>query len=220
MLNKIASKSQQTKQFAAKVLKRLKKHWPDAECSLSFESSLQLLVATILSAQCTDVRVNQVTGPLFKKYRTAADFANADLEELETAIQSTGFYHNKAKNIQESCRIIDRDYAGKVPENLDELIELPGVGRKTANVVLANAFGIVCGVVVDTHVSRLAGRIGLSSEKTPEKIEQDLMNLYPKKSWTELSHLLIQLGRSVCRARKPDCDHCPLADICPQIFCS
>ena len=206
------------KPFAAKVLKRLKKRWPNVECSLSFESPLQLLVATILSAQCTDVRVNQVTGPLFKKYRTAADFANADLHELETAIQSTGFYHNKAKNIKESCRIIVQDYAGIIPEKLTALTDLPGVGRKTANVVLANAFGIVCGVVVDTHVSRLAGRIGLSDEKTPEKIEQNLMALYPKKSWTELSHILIQLGRSFCQAKKPDCERCPLVDLCPRIL--
>ncbi|MCL2304824.1 MAG: endonuclease III, partial [Planctomycetaceae bacterium] len=188
MKNKILSSA------VCRLLPLLRKAYPDAKCSLDFKTPLQLLVATILSAQCTDVRVNKVVGPLFQKYGNAEDFAQADRVELETMIQSTGFYHSKAKNIQESCKILCEKYGGGVPADLDSLLQLPGVGRKTANVVLGNAFGVIAGVVVDTHVSRLARRIGLSSEKTPEKIEKDLMQLFPKKSWVELSHLLIQLG--------------------------
>ena len=203
---------------ACRLLPLLRKAYPDARCSLDFETPLQLLVATILSAQCTDVRVNKVVGPLLQKYKSAKDFAQADRLELETMIQSTGFYRSKAKSIQESCKILCEKYGGTVPADLDSLVQLPGVGRKTANVVLGNAFGITAGVVVDTHVSRLARRIGLSAEKTPEKIEKDLMRLFPKKSWVELSHLLIQLGRNSCKSRKPDCQSCPLEELCPKKF--
>ncbi len=203
--------------FAKRILAQLRKHWPEAACSLSHHSPLQLLVATILSAQCTDVRVNLVTPSLFRQFPMARDFAEADLEQLEKAIQSTGFYHTKAKNIQGCCRILLEKYGGTVPADLDALLELPGVGRKTANVVLGNAFGLVCGVVVDTHVSRLARRIGFSKEKTPEKIEQDLMRLFPEDTWVELSHLLIQLGRGFCTARKPNCPDCPIRKDCPKI---
>ena len=201
-----------------RLLPLLRKAYPDARCSLDFTTPLQLLVATILSAQCTDVRVNMVVGPLFQKYKSAKDFAQADRIELETLIQSTGFYHSKAKSIQESCKILYEKYGGNVPADLDSLVQLPGVGRKTANVVLGNAFGITAGIVVDTHVSRLARRIGLSTEKTPEKIEKDLMRLFPKKSWVELSHLLIQLGRNSCKSQKPDCLNCPLKELCPKKF--
>ncbi len=210
MKNKILSSA------VCRLLPLLRKAYPDAKCSLDFKTPLQLLVATILSAQCTDVRVNKVVGPLFQKYGNAEDFAQADRVELETMIQSTGFYHSKAKNIQESCKILCEKYGGGVPADLDSLLQLPGVGRKTANVVLGNAFGVIAGVVVDTHVSRLARRIGLSSEKTPEKIEKDLMQLFPKKSWVELSHLLIQLGRNSCKSQKPDCPNCPLKKFCPK----
>ena len=207
-----------SKKVSPLLLKRLRQTWPDARCSLDFKTPLQLLVATILSAQCTDVRVNMVVGPLFRKYANAKDFAEAELTELETMIQSTGFYHSKAKNIQLSCKILCEKYGGTVPADMDSLLELPGVGRKTANVVLGNAYGITSGVVVDTHVSRLAGRIGLSAEKTPEKIERDLMELFPKESWVELSHLLIQLGRNFCKSQKPDCLNCPLKEPCPKIL--
>jgi len=205
------------KKIPLSLLKRLRQVWPDAGCSLDYKTPLQLLVATILSAQCTDVRVNMVVGPLFQKYESAKDFAKADRTELETMIQSTGFYHSKAKSIQESCKILCEKYGGTVPADLDSLLELPGVGRKTANVVLGNAFGIIAGIVVDTHVSRLARRIGLSTEKTPEKIENDLMQLFPRKSWVELSHLLIQLGRNFCKAQKPNCQSCPIQELCPKI---
>ena len=201
----------------SRLLTLLRKAYPGAACSLDYETPLQLLVATILSAQCTDVRVNMVAGPLFQRYKNAKDFAEADRTELETLIQSTGFYHSKAKSIQESCKILCEKYGGNVPADLDSLVQLPGVGRKTANVVLGNAFGIVAGVVVDTHVSRLARRIGLSTEKTPEKIEKDLVRLFPRKNWVELSHLLIQLGRNSCKSQKPDCPNCPLWELCPKI---
>ena len=199
------------------LLTLLRKAYPNAKCSLDFETPLQLLVATILSAQCTDIRVNMVVGPLFQRYRTAKDFAEADHTELETMIRSTGFYRSKAKSIRESCHILCKKHGGNVPADLDALLLLPGVGRKTANVVLGNGFGITAGVVVDTHVSRLARRIGLSAEKTPEKIENDLMRLFPRKSWVELSHLLIQLGRNSCKSQKPACPNCPVKEFCPKI---
>jgi endonuclease-3 len=191
------------------VLKTLKKLYPNANCSLNFSSPLELLVATILSAQCTDVRVNIVTKSLFAKYKTASDFANETLPELENNIRSTGFYHNKAKSIQGACRRIVETYGGVVPDTMDELTTLPGVGRKTANVVLGTGFGKAVGVVVDTHVSRISQRLGLTESDNPEKIEQDLMKQFPKKSWTELSHLLIMHGRKLCTARNPKCDDCP-----------
>ncbi|MGL6226590.1 MAG: endonuclease III [Thermoguttaceae bacterium] len=202
------------KQRAKKIYKRLQQFCPDAQCSLRFDNPLQLLIATILSAQCTDVRVNMVTPLLFAKYKTVADFAQVRREELEQVIQSTGFYRNKAKNIQECCQQLIERHAGEVPGDLDSLVALPGVGRKTANVVLGNGFGRSEGIVVDTHVLRLAQRIGLSSEKTPEKVEKDLISLFPRKNWVEISHLLIQLGRQICKARNPDHQHCPLIDLC------
>ena len=205
------------KPYVTKILRRLAKKYPDAECSLTYVDPLQLLVATILSAQCTDARVNRVTPGLFKKYPTAHDFAAADLPELESDIHSTGFYRNKAKNIKAACRIIDEQYGGHVPGDMEKLVALPGVGRKTANCVLGNGFGIAVGVVVDTHVERLAHRLGLSDAKTPEKIERDLMQLFPQKEWIGISHRLILLGRESCPARKPKCETCVLGDICPRI---
>lgn len=204
------------KSRAKKISARLKKWAPDADCSLEHHTPIELLVATILSAQCTDERVNIVTESLFKKYCTAEAFATVSQKELEKEIFSTGFYSAKAKNIRESCRIISDKYDGKVPNTIEELTALPGVGRKTANVVLGNAFGIVEGIVVDTHVKRLSGRLGLSDETDPGKIEQDLVKLFPKKQWVIISHQLIRLGRKFCMARKPNCPECPLKDICPK----
>jgi endonuclease-3 len=200
-----------------KIIAALKKAYPNAHCELNFSNPLQLLIATILSAQCTDKRVNIVTESLFKKYRSAKDFAEAKIPELEQAVRTTGFYKNKARNIKAACRDIVEKHGGKVPQTMEELIELGGVGRKTANVVLGNAFGINVGVVVDTHVARLSGRLGLTKEKTPEKIEQALMKLAPQADWTLLSHLLIWHGRRRCFARKPDCAHCEVKELCPKI---
>lgn len=182
--------------------------YPDAGCALHFSSALELLVAVILSAQCTDVRVNIVTKTLFQKYRTASDFASASQEELEDDIHSTGFYHNKAKNIRECCRILDEKYGGSVPQEMDALVSLPGVGRKTANCVLGTFYGIADGVVVDTHVLRLSHRLGLSNAVTPEKVEADLMRIVPREKWVKISHQLILLGRSLCTARSPKCENC------------
>jgi len=195
------------------ILKILDELYPDAQCSLDFADPLQLLVATILSAQCTDERVNKVTPALFTKYTSAGQLAEAPLEELEQDIKSTGFYHNKALAIKESSRIIADRFGGKVPPDLESLVELPGIGRKTANVVLGNAFGIP-GVVVDTHVARLSARIGLTREKDRDKIEQDLAALIPKQRWIKFSHQLIQHGRRICIARKPKCSICPLRPHC------
>jgi len=204
------------KAAAQKILKELKKYCPVADCSLSFHNPLELLVATILSAQCTDIRVNIVTKLLFQKYKTARNYVDIPLEELENDIRSTGFYRNKAKNIRETCRLLDEKYGGKVPAEMTALTTLPGVGRKTANVVLGTGFGIVEGIVVDTHVGRLSHRLGLTRSRTPEKIEEDLMRLFPKKEWIGLSHRLITLGREYCVARKPRCKTCPLTQICPK----
>jgi endonuclease III len=205
------------KRHAAKIARRLSKAFPDATCSLSFPSPLELLVATILSAQCTDKRVNQVTKTLFRKYPTAAHYAQAKLAELERDIQSTGFFRNKAKSIQNCCRTLLERYNGEVPKDIDQLVELPGIGRKTANVVLGTAYGIAAGVVVDTHVLRISRRLGLTAQKTPEKIESDLMALFAQKEWISLSHRLIQHGRRCCTARSPKCDQCPLESVCPRI---
>ena len=199
------------------IIAALDRAYPGAHCELDHADPLQLLVATILSAQCTDKRVNLVTKELFKKYRSAADFANAPLAEIEQAIQSTGFFRNKAKNIQACCRKLVEHHGGKVPRTMDELTQLDGVGRKTANVVLGNAFGINVGVVVDTHVARLSQRLGLTRQKTPEKIESELMALVPPKQWTLFSHWLILHGRRRCAARKPDCANCEIQKRCPQI---
>ncbi|MDO4859265.1 MAG: endonuclease III [Thermoguttaceae bacterium] len=201
-----------TPAHAQKILEGLEILYPDAGCALNHLSALQLLIAVILSAQCTDVRVNIVTKDLFKKYRSAADYANASQEELEADIHSTGFYHNKAKNIRECCRILVEKYGGEVPDSMDELVRLPGVGRKTANCVLGTFWGIADGVVVDTHVLRLAQRMGLSEETTPEKVEQDLMRIVPRDKWVKISHQMILHGRNVCMARNPQCEKCLFND--------
>jgi len=205
------------KTYVTKILRRLKKKYPDAGCSLTYLDPLQLLVATILSAQCTDARVNLVTRDLFQKYRSANDFAVAELSELENDIHSTGFYRNKAKNIKAACAMIDELHGGQVPADMAKLLALPGVGRKTANCVLGNGFGIAVGVVVDTHVERLSHRMGLSESNTPEKIEQDLMQIIPENEWIAISHRLILLGRESCSARKPKCDHCTLGSLCERL---
>jgi endonuclease-3 len=209
--------SAEAKKHAAAVVRLLGRHYPDATCSLDFRTPLELLVATILSAQCTDQRVNMVTPGLFRKYPTAARYAQAPLADLEHDIQSTGFFRNKAKSIQNACRILVERHAGKVPQDLEQLVELPGIGRKTANVVLGTAYGIASGVVVDTHVGRLSRRLGLSRHKDPEKIEKDLMELIPRDAWIAFSHRMIQHGRRICTARSPQCDLCPLRKICPKI---
>lgn len=201
-----------TPAHAQKILEGLEILYPDAGCALNHLSALQLLIAVILSAQCTDVRVNIVTKDLFKKYRSAADYANASQEELEADIHSTGFYHNKAKNIRECCKILVEKYGGEVPDSMDELVRLPGVGRKTANCVLGTFWGIADGVVVDTHVLRLAQRMGLSEESTPEKVEQDLMRIVPRDKWVKISHQMILHGRNVCMARNPQCEKCLFND--------
>ncbi len=201
-------------------VKQLVKVWPQvyprAHCELDFRNPLELLVATILSAQCTDKRVNMVTPWLFKKYRTAADYANASQAELENAIRSTGFFRSKTKSIRAAMRTIAEEHKGKVPNTMEELRALPGVGRKTANVVLGNAFGKNEGVVVDTHVARLSQRLGLTKQKDAEKIERDLMKIVPREHWTNWSHWLIWHGRRRCFARKPDCGRCEVFRLCPS----
>jgi endonuclease-3 len=199
------------------ILAVLAATYPTAHCELNYNNPLELLIATILSAQCTDKRVNIVTAELFKTYRSAADFANAVLADLETAVKTTGFFRNKAKNIQACCRQLVELHQGEVPRSMAELTALAGAGRKTANVVLGNAFNINVGVVVDTHVARLSQRLGLTRETTPEKIEQELMPLVPRENWTLFSHWLIWHGRRRCFARKPDCEHCELLGLCPRI---
>jgi endonuclease-3 len=200
------------------TIARLKDAYPDARTALDWSTPLELLVATILSAQTTDVRVNSVTPDLFAKYPTAAAYAGADPTELEEAIRPTGFFRNKAKSLQGMARALVEDHGGEVPRTMEELVALPGVGRKTANVVLGNAFSIDEGVVVDTHVRRLSNRLGFTSHKDPEKIEKDLIETVPKKDWTVVSHLLILHGRSVCKARKPACGDCVVNDLCPSAF--
>ena len=206
------------KKRVRQLIRTLKKEYPDARCSLDHGSPLELLVATILSAQCTDERVNLVTKDLFRKYRTWEDYASAPSAELERDIHSTGFFRNKAKAIQGACRMIGERHGGRVPDSMEELLELPGVARKTANVVLGNAYGIASGVVVDTHVARLSERLALSAEKQPEKIERDLAELVPKSDWIIFPHLLIAHGRKVCKARTPLCGECPVAKLCPSAF--
>ncbi|KAF0246297.1 MAG: endonuclease [Planctomycetota bacterium] len=200
-----------------KIVGALQRAYPEAKCSLEHEEPLQLLVATILSAQCTDERVNRVTPALFRKYRDATDFAASPPGELERDIRSTGFFNNKAKSIRGACRLIVEKHGGRVPETMEELLELPGVARKTANVVLGNAFGKNEGVVVDTHVTRLSRRMGLTRQKTPEKIEVALMKLLPREGWALFSHLLIHHGRAVCDARKPECGACCVEKWCPRV---
>lgn len=210
-----AAKAKQSQ--ATQVVRALRRHYPHAECSLDHSNPLELLVATILSAQCTDERVNLVTKNLFKKYRSARDYAQASLKALEKDIQSTGFFRNKAKNVQGCCRRLADEHDGQVPEDLDALVALPGIGRKTANVVLGTAYGLATGVVVDTHVGRISRRLGLTSQKDAVKVEQDLIRQIPKKEWIALSHRMIQHGRQTCAARKPKCDECSLESFCPRI---
>jgi endonuclease-3 len=205
------------KRRALKVAKLLAREYPDAECALKFSNPLELLIATILSAQCTDVRVNMVTPALFKKYPNAAAYASANRSELEKAIQSTGFFRNKAKSIQECCRKLVDEYCGNVPKTIDILTTLPGVGRKTANVVLGTAYNIASGVVVDTHVTRITDRLGLTKQKDAVKIERDLMELLPPHEWVNFSHRLIHHGRRICVARNPRCPDCVLKTVCPKI---
>ena len=200
---------------ARDIVAELRRLYPDAKCSLDFTTPLELLVATILSAQCTDERVNAVTKQLFQKYRSAADYANADPDQLEQDIKQTGFYRNKAKHLRAAGLVLVERYEGEVPRAMADLITLPGVARKTANVVMGNAYGIVEGVVVDTHVGRLARRLGLSESEDPVKVEQDLMALLPQGDWLDLSHMLIYHGRAVCQARKPLCEQCALLTLCP-----
>jgi len=208
----------QDKERTEKIIQLLQKEYPDDKIALNFSSPLELLVATILSAQCTDERVNMVTQKLFKKYTKAEDYARVNIEELEQDIKSTGFYHNKAKNIQNCCKLLLEKYNGNVPRTMEELLELPGVARKTANIVLYGAYGIIEGVAVDTHVRRLARRLGLTRFDNPEKIEQDLMKLLPKEKWMSFTDLLIFHGRRVCNAKKPNCRGCVLSQICPSAF--
>jgi endonuclease-3 len=205
---------EQARERVRKIWPILKKTYPRAKIALEFVNPLELLIATILSAQCTDVRVNMVTKDLFKKYKSATDWAGADLKEIESDIRSTGFYHNKALSIKGACTRIIEHYGGKVPGTMEELLTLPGVGRKTANCVLGDAFGIP-GITCDTHVIRLSRRLGLSQNSDPVKLEFDLAEIVPRKDWTAFSHLLITHGRTVCTARKPDCPNCPIAQHCP-----
>jgi endonuclease-3 len=205
-----------TKERARSIVDRLRETYPDAHCELEFQTPFQLLVATILSAQCTDKRVNIVTRSLFRKYPTPGDFAAVSQSELENEIRTTGFYRNKAKNLRAMAKDVLDLYGGEVPRSMEALLRLAGVGRKTANVVLGNAFGVNEGIVVDTHVARLAQRFKLTPERDPEKIEKDLMRLIPKEEWTNFSHWLIWHGRRRCYARNPDCPHCELGSVCPS----
>ncbi len=198
------------------VYNRLHKLYPDAHCELNHSNPFELLIATILSAQCTDVRVNMVTPDLFKKYPTPKSLAKAKLEDVEEAIKSINFFKNKSKSLIGCAKMLMDEHTGDVPRTVEELSELPGVGRKTANVVLGNAFNINTGIVVDTHVKRTSFLLGLTKNEDPEKVEQDLMKLFPNETWTMLSHLLIFLGRRTCIARRPQCDLCVLKDICPS----
>jgi endonuclease-3 len=206
------------KQRVRKIIRLLKRAYPDAKCSLNYSNAFELLIATILSAQCTDVRVNIVTQDLFRKYRKPEDYLKVSPRELEKDVRTTGFFRNKTKSIQGTAKLLTEQYGGKVPETIEELLELPGVARKTANVVLGNAFGVISGIVVDTHVTRLSHRLGLSAEKTAEKIEQDLIAIVPKKDWVIFSHLLIAHGREICKARNPLCAECVVEKPCPSSY--
>jgi len=211
---KIKVNKAQAAQRVKKILPALKKIYPEAKTALNFKNPLELLIATILSAQCTDVRVNIVTYEVFKKYKSAVDWAKADLKEIESDIKSTGFYRNKAISIKKSCAAIIERFDGRVPDTMEELVTLPGVGRKTASVVLGNAFGVPA-IACDTHVIRLSRRLGLSENSDAVKLEFDLAEIVPKKSWTLFSHLLIFHGRNICKARKPDCENCRISKYCP-----
>ena len=200
------------------IIRTLKRAYPDAQCSLNHSNAFELLIATILSAQCTDARVNMVTQDLFRKYRKPDDYLKVSPKELQQDIRTTGFFRNKAAAIQGTAKVLTQTYGGQVPQTMDELLELPGVARKTANVVLGNAFDIKAGVVVDTHVSRLSHRLNLSQEKTAEKIEQDLIAIVPRKDWVIFPHLFISHGRAICKARNPLCDQCVIEKFCPSSF--
>lgn len=201
-----------------KIMELLEKEHSDAEIALHYSNPLELLVATILSAQATDEQINAITPRLFQKYKTAEDYANADLTELEQDIKSSGFYHNKAKNLKKSAKMLVDKYKSQVPKTMKELVELPGVARKTANIVLYNAYGIIAGVAVDTHVSRLSQRLGMTENSNQDKIERDLMNIVPKDKWMRITDLLIFHGRRKCNARKPQCEACVLNKLCPSAF--
>ncbi len=216
-MTSITRKLVSKKQRALEILVVLKRLYPDATCSLNYETPVQLLVATILSAQCTDERVNKVTPALFARYPDAKALADADREELEILVHSTGFYRNKAKNIQGACQKIIQEFSGEVPQTMNKLLTLAGVARKTANVVLAHAFGIIQGVTVDTHVKRLSQRLGLTKATDPVKIERELMKLLPQTDWENFSIRIIYHGRAVCNARKPICSICDLAHVCPSV---
>lgn len=218
MENKQKINLKQGRKNLLKILVLLKKYYPQAKTALNFSSPLEILVATILSAQCTDKRVNMVTPVLFKKYRTAQDYTNTTKEELEKAIHSTGFFRNKAKSIQGACKLIVEKYNGRVPNTMKEILTLPGIARKSANVILHNAYGIVEGIIVDTHMRRLSHRLGLSAQQNPEKIEQDLMKIVPRKNWATFAYMVVDHGRKICKAIKPNCADCFLNKLCPSAF--
>ncbi len=201
-----------------KIIELLEKEHQDAKTALHYKNPLELLIATILSAQCTDKRVNMVTQKLFKKYKTARDYANADLKDLEADIRSTGFYRNKARNIKKCCQMLIEKFNSQVPKTTEEILKLPGVARKTANIVLSNAYGVIEGIAVDTHVRRLTQRLGLTKNDKPDKIEEDLMRSVPKKYWMRITDLLIFHGRRICTTRKPLCEKCILNKLCPSAF--
>jgi endonuclease-3 len=209
---------EELKARAREVIRRLKRAYPGAKCSLNHSNPFELLVATILSAQCTDERVNLVTADLFRKYRKPEDYLKVPPRELEKDIQSTGFFRNKTRSLQGTAKVLTEQYGGEVPQTMDELLELPGVARKTANVVLGNAFDIHAGVVVDTHVTRLSHRLGFTQQKTAEKIEQDLIEIVPKKDWVIFPHLMIYHGRKICKARNPLCAECSIEKQCPSSY--
>lgn len=206
------------KRRTRKIIRSLKRAYPDAKCSLNHSNAFELLIATILSAQCTDARVNMVTQDLFRKYRKPEDYLKVSEKELQQDIRTTGFFRNKTKSIQGTAKTLSEQYRGRVPHSMEQLLELPGVARKTANVVLGNAFGINSGVVVDTHVTRLSRRLGLTIQKTAEKIELDLITIVPKKDWVIFSHLLIAHGRAICKARTPLCAECVVERLCPSSY--
>ena len=212
----IVMSGEDLKRRVLEIINRLEKELPDAKIALNFSNPLELLVATILAAQCTDERVNQVTRNLFKKYRSAEDYANADINVLEQDIKPTGYYRVKARRIKEVCKVLVEKFNSEVPKTMEGLLSLPGVARKTANIVLTNAYGINEGIIVDTHVLRLAKRLGLTKSKTRERIEKDLMGIVPKNKWGRFADLLIFHGRRVCKARKPNCEICVLKDLCPS----
>lgn len=217
MTKEVEDPEQSRKKKAKEIIKRLSKVYPNPRTALDYKTPLQLLIATILSAQTTDKTVNVVTPELFKKFKTAKDFAQAPVEEIDSLIRRVNFHNNKAKNIKATCQVIAEKYGGEVPETMEELDALPGVARKTANVVLGNAFHIAEGIVVDTHVMRLSRKLGLTTQTDPVKIEKELMEIVPKDKWIDFSHLLINFGREFCPARPHKCENCPLGDLCPDI---